>query len=128
VTDDEGIGIGARFVRAIESKDVPGLLALLAPDVDFRGLTPSQAWRASTPEEVSEIVFGSWFEPDDEIREVLELDDEPFADRHRIRYRLLVETDGEPFLVEQQGYFDAADDRITRISLACSGYRSLPSV
>jgi hypothetical protein len=127
VTDDEGIGIGARFVRAIASRDAPGLVAILAPDVDFRGLTPSEAWRASTPDEVAEIVFGSWFEPGDEIREVIELNDEPFADRYRIRYRLLVETDGEQFIVEQQGYFDAADDRITRISLACSGFRSLTS-
>ncbi len=39
------------------------MTSLLASDVDFRSLTPSQEWRATTPEEVAEIVFGSWFEP-----------------------------------------------------------------
>jgi hypothetical protein len=117
--------VAARFVRAIVAKDVPAMKAVLAPDIDFRGLTPAEAWRATSPDEVVEIVLGSWFEPEDEVRETLEMSNDPVADRHRLRYRFRVESDGESFLVEQQGYLDAADGRITRLTLVCSGFRTI---
>ncbi|MGZ4150671.1 MAG: hypothetical protein ACXVQJ_11555, partial [Actinomycetota bacterium] len=55
--------------------------------------------------------------------EVLEVETVPVADRERLRYRLRVDSDGEPFLVEQQGYYDAVEGRITRMSLMCAGFR-----
>ena len=88
------------------------LAALLDPQIEFRGLTPSRSWEASTPEEVCEIVFGSWFEPGDHVRETLEADTEPVADRERLHYRLRVESEGADHLVEQQGYYDVVDGRM----------------
>jgi hypothetical protein len=111
------------FVKGLAAKDRRALTSVLDPDIDFRGLTPSQEWRATTPGEVAEIVFGSWFEPRDHVREVLDVSTTPVADRHQVRYRLRVESEGELFLVEQQGYFDAPAGRITRMSLVCSGFR-----
>jgi len=58
---------GSAFARAVSSKDRGGLLEVLADDVDFRALTPGRAWEASSPPEVADIVFGSWFEPQDDI-------------------------------------------------------------
>jgi len=37
-----------------------------------------------------------------------------------VRYRLRVDSDGEPFVVEQQGFL-TADGRISRMSMVCSG-------
>jgi hypothetical protein len=54
---------------------------------------------------------------------VLDVRTRRVVDRHHLRYRFRVESEGEVFLVEQQGYFDAPDGRITRMSLVCSGYR-----
>ena len=51
---------GSRFVAAIAARDVDGLRAVLAPDVDFKGLTPSRAWEASDPDAVVDAVFGHW--------------------------------------------------------------------
>lgn len=116
-------GVALAFVRALVAKDRVALEALLAPDIDFRGLTPNHEWHATTPSEVAEIVFGSWFEPHDHIREVLETQTTPVADRHHVRYRFRVESEGETYLVEQQGYFDAPDGRITRMSAVCSGFQ-----
>jgi ketosteroid isomerase-like protein len=115
--------VALAFVRALVAKDRAALAATLAEDVDFRGLTPSDEWRATTPGEVAEIVFGSWFEPQDHIREVLETQSTKVADRHHVRYRFRVESDGETCLVEQHGYFDATEGLITRMSLVCSGFR-----
>ena len=41
--------IGQLFAEALAKKDAPGLLDVLDPDVDFRGLTPSRFWEASHP-------------------------------------------------------------------------------
>ena len=115
--------VGRAFVDAIVTKDRDALRGMLAPTVDFRGLTPSRSWEAGDPEGVAEIVFGSWFEPADHVREVLEVTTDAVADRHRLSYRFVMDSDGERCVVEQQGFFDAVDGQITRLSLVCSGYR-----
>ncbi len=128
MTHDPGTATpGERFARAVAAKDLDALQEVLDPAIDFRGLTPSRAWEAGSPAEVAEIVFGSWFEPEDHVRETLSAEDVAVGDRHRLRYRFRVETDGVPYLVEQQGYYDTEGERITRISLVCSGYRDWPS-
>ena len=76
------------------------LTALLDPQIEFRGLTPSRGWEASSPDGVREIVFGSWFEPQDHVRETIEADAERVADRDRLRYRLRVESEGIEYLDE----------------------------
>ncbi len=121
-----GSDIGLRFVRALVAKDVEALTSLLHPQIEFRGLTPSRGWEASSPDGVREIVFGSWFEPHDHVLETLAADTHRVADRDRIRYRLRVESEGTEYLVEQQGYYDVVDGRIARMSLMCSGYRPWP--
>jgi hypothetical protein len=118
--------LGTRFVRALAAKDRVALVALLDPQIEFRGLTPSRSWEASTPEEVCEIVFGSWFEPGDHIRETLEAGTEPIVDRERLHYRLRVESEGADHLVEQEGYYDVVGGKIARMSLLCSGFRPWP--
>jgi hypothetical protein len=60
--------IGQRFAEALARKDAPGLLDLLDPEVDFRGLTPSRFWEASSATAlVDDIIMGAWFEADDRI-------------------------------------------------------------
>ena len=49
---------GSRFVAAIAARDVDGLRAVLAPDVDFKGLTPGRFWEAADPEGVVDAVLG----------------------------------------------------------------------
>ena len=127
MAQDGSAAVGERFVEAIVAKDREGLTSLFDPAIDSRGLTPSTAWEAGTPEDVAEIVFGAWFEPQDHVVETLGVEDVPVGDRRRLRYRLKVESDGAPCLVEQQGFYDAQNGRITRCSLVCSGYRDWPN-
>jgi hypothetical protein len=115
--------LGRAFVEAIVAKDAEGIASTLDPEIDFRGMTPNYEWRATTPEEVVEIVLGSWFEPQDLVREILDVETLPIADRHRLRYRFRVECPDGEYFVEQQAYFDAPDGRITRMSAVCSGFR-----
>jgi hypothetical protein len=115
--------LGRTFVEGIVAKDADAIAAALDPEIDFRGMTPSREWRATTPEAVVEIVLGNWFEPQDLVREVLDIETLAIADRHRLRYRFRMECPDGEYFVEQQAYFDAPEGRITRMSAVCSGYR-----
>ena len=122
----EHLSIGSRFLDAIAAKDREGLADLLDADVGFRGLTPHEAFEANDPDGVIAILLGSWFEPEDHVKEVLELSTDPVAGRVQLRYRLRAESGGDTYLVDQQGYFDVVDGRITRMSLVCAGFQPWP--
>jgi hypothetical protein len=116
--------VGRAFAEALSSKDREALTSIIDPAVDFRGLTPGREWRATSPDEVAEIVFGSWFEPTDRIVDVLDVRTRDVADRHHVLYRFRVENEDGVSLVEQQGYYDTTPaGRIARMSMVCSGYR-----
>ena len=63
-------GLGARFAAALAAKDSAALTDLLAPDVDFLGLTPRRTWEAHAPEEVLEVLW-TWFGEQDRIEALL---------------------------------------------------------
>lgn len=115
--------VGREFVLALSEKDTASIASLLDAQIDFRGLTPNHDWRAESPNEVIDILFGSWFEPTDHIREVLDVQTRSAADRNHLLYRFRVENGDGMRFVEQEGYFDAVDGRITRMSLICAGFR-----
>ena len=96
---------GERFARAIAAKDAPALLALLAPRIDFRAMTPGRFWEAdSAVQVVDEVVLGSWFEPTDRIDEIEGIENGEVVDRERVGYRFRGTNADGAFLVEQQAY------------------------
>ena len=117
--------LGPRFVAALAAKDTDRLIALFAPDVDFRAITPGRFWEADSPQRVVHEVLYEWFEPDDVIERVDHVEAGHVADRERVDYRFLVRNPDGPFLVEQRAYFDVDEDgRIILMRAICSGYRS----
>lgn len=116
--------MGARFARALAAKDKDGLLAVLADDVDLRGLTPGRSWEATTSGQVvDDILLGQWFEPKDTIEELCSVTDGSMADRSHVAYRVRVRNPDGEFLVEQQAYYMVEDGAITWMRILCSGYR-----
>jgi hypothetical protein len=124
-TVDMDGALGSRFAAAVAGRNVDALTQLLAPDLDFRGLTPRTFWEASTAKEfVDEILFGEWFTPDERIDALEEVKTATVVDRHHVSYRLrILDRSGTVFGVEQQAYFDVADGRISWLRVLCSGYR-----
>jgi hypothetical protein len=119
-------GIGQLFAQALAKKDSSGLLDLLDPEIDFRGLTPSRFWEASSAKTlVDDIIFGAWFEPDDHIDSLEDMQLGSVADRHRVSYRLNVINPDGAFVVEQQAYFGVENDRINWLRIMCSGFRAI---
>lgn len=118
-----GTTLGERFARALAAKDRDRLGELLHADVDFRALTPRRAWEAAGPDAVLEILLSNWFEDTDEIRALEQVETGAVADRERVGYRFRVTNPEGEFLVEQQAYIAAADDRISWMRVVCSGFR-----
>ena len=115
--------LGAEFARALATKDIDRLTALIHSEVDFRGMTPSRTWEAGDRDSVLDILLGSWFEDTDEIQSVERLETDAFADRHRVGYRLAIKNPDGHFLVEQQAYLTQRRGQISWMRVLCSGYR-----
>jgi SnoaL-like domain len=119
---------GERFARAIAAKDASALLDVLAPDVDFRAMTPGRFWEAGSPQEiVDDVILGRWFEPSDHIDALESVESDTVADRERVIYRFHVTNADGSFLVEQSAYFEVVDDRISWLRVMCAGYRPMPA-
>lgn len=115
--------LAAAFVEALARKDFKRVEALLHPQVDLRGLTPSRAWEAASAEEAIDDILRQWFEESDRIDEVVGIEHDDVADRHRVGYRFRGVNDEGPFVVEQQAYLSERDGRIGWMRIVCSGYR-----
>jgi hypothetical protein len=59
--------LGADFAAALAAKDSGRMLDLMHPEIDFRGMTPSNFWEAGDPEAVVSVLLRKWFEESDEI-------------------------------------------------------------
>src|SRR5258708_3255459 len=115
---------GQRFAQAVPSKDSAALCEVLAEQIDFQALTPGRSWQATTAAQVADdIVFGHWFEVEDEIIALCSVAGGQVADRNHVAYRLRVRNPGGEYLVEQQAYYDVNDDsgQITWLRILCSG-------
>jgi hypothetical protein len=119
-------GIGERFAQALAKKDQQELLDVLDPEVDFRGLTPGRFWEAtSATAVVDDIILGAWFEADDHIDSLEDVQLGSVADRDRVSYLLRVSNPDGVHLVEQQAYFGVENGRINWLRILCSGYRPI---
>lgn len=83
-----GHEVAVRLVGAVAAKDRATFESLLAPEVDFRGLTPGRAWETSSASEVASFFLDHWFGPNDHIREVSRLErGEGVVDVHHVTDR-----------------------------------------
>jgi hypothetical protein len=117
--------LGAEFARALAVKDFARISELLAPEVDFRGLTPNRTWEAANSEAVVADILRHWFEDSDVIERLDRLDLDAVADRERVGYRFVVRNPDGRFVVEQQAYLTQRAGRIAWMRVLCSGFRPL---
>jgi ketosteroid isomerase-like protein len=113
---------GEEFARALSTKDEAAVRALMAPDLDFRAMTPGRFWTATNHEELVDVLFGHWLEPSDEVVALLSTATGEVSTRNHVAYRLhLRNADGES-VMEQQMYYDVTDGRISWARVMCSGF------
>jgi hypothetical protein len=120
---DTTMTLGAAFAEALAAKDFERIGGLLHPEVDFRAVTPRKAWEAQDAATVVSEVLGAWFDETREVEELVQVEEDAFADRTRVGYRMRVRTPEGLHLVEQQAYIGERDGRIGWMRVACSGFR-----
>ncbi len=119
--------VATSLTEAIVARDIPGAVALLETDVDFRAMTPSRIWEAKDPAGV-EGILREWFEdPDEEIHGVEATAPVPIQGTMRVGWLVnLSDADG-PQVFEQQAYVRERDGRIAWMRVICSGSIPLPA-
>jgi ketosteroid isomerase-like protein len=117
--------VAERFVQALARRDREGLLEVLAPDVEFRGITPGRCWEATDATDLVDRVLFSWFEEQDVVEAVLAVDRDWVVDRERVGYRFAVRCPDGKHVVEQQAYLTVVDGRIAWLRAMCSGFRKV---
>lgn len=117
---------GETFARAVAAKDQAALRAVLSDTVDFQALTPGRVFRAETGTELAvEVILGTWFARA-QMDELCAVTTGRVAGREHVAYRVRLHVGAEEYLVEQQAYYDTADDgRISWLRVLCSGYQPL---
>jgi ketosteroid isomerase-like protein len=123
----EPTAMATAFGQAVAAGDRGALRALLAPDVEFRGLTPSRSWELGSAEEAIETMVGLWFGGERHIDAVEELVTEEIGAVVRVGYRFRASTPDGPAVVEQQAYLEITAGMIGAVRLVCSGYHPVPS-
>jgi hypothetical protein len=113
--------IGIQFAAAVARKDEAALLALLDPEVDFRGMTPDRFEQAHGPAQLLEILLGEWLTPTDEITGIKSIDSDAVAEVRRVGYRLYVVHHGRSFVVEHVAYFRVRGRQIAWLQVMSTG-------
>jgi hypothetical protein len=117
--------IGQEFAQTLLAKDWRHLESLLGNVIDFRGLTPGRSWEASSSKELIDAVFTQWFEPSDDIYQILSITNDAINQRQRVVYRFRVRNPQDDYVCEQTAYFDEVEGKIIKLSILCTGF--LPS-
>ena len=110
-------------MEALGRKDAAGLKALLRPDVEFRAMTPGRFWEAESADAVvDDIILGRWFEPSDEITELLGVETATVGTRQRVGYRFGATNSEGSFVVEQQATSNQTATRSAGLRVMSAGY------
>src|ERR1700730_9674384 len=105
--------LGREFAEALGRKDAVRLRALLRTDVDFRAMTPGRFWESDSADTVvDDILLGKWFEPSDEITEIVDIETATVGLRQRVGYRFSVTNPDGRYVVDQQAYLQPDGGRI----------------
>ncbi len=118
-TSRRGQPVGGEFIQALVDQDYSAAQAMLGPDVEFKGFTPSMGFIDLTGPDAVMALLKEWYATA-EATEMLETYD--VIERHHVGYRIRwASTDG-PMVFEQHAFYDVDDaGRISRLHLVCSG-------
>ena len=119
-------GCASAFLDSLAAQDFARLGGTLAADARMRALLPSGPWEWAGADVIAHR-FARWF-GDTADFELVEAAVGTVGDRLHLywQFRLRAERLGAGwFIVEQQAYADTGeDDRLARLDLLCTGYRS----
>jgi hypothetical protein len=115
--------LGTELAHAIAAQDAGVLRGLFSTPVTFRAVTPRRFWDAETAVGVANIILGIWFGPDKQVTDITSLKTDSVGDAEKVSYRLSVDLESGPSVIEQVVYYTETNGQITDLRLVCSGFR-----
>lgn len=115
--------LGTELAHAIATQDAGALRALLSTPVTFRAVTPSRCWDSDSASGVAEVVLGVWFAPPKKVTDLASLVTDRVGDVQKVSYRLSVDLESGPTVIEQVVFYSQTDGKITDLRLVCSGFQ-----
>jgi hypothetical protein len=117
--------LGADLAHAIAGQDATALRSLISTPVNFRAVTPKRFWDAETAVEVADVILGIWFGPDKVVTDISGLATDRVGDVEKVSYRLRVDLESGPSVIEQVIYYTGLHGQVVDLWLVCSGFRPL---
>jgi hypothetical protein len=112
----------AALVGGLLSADAAAIAACFADGARLRALTPPGLREREGSAEIGELM-ASWFSDCTELA-LIDVAVSEVVDRQHISYRIAATKEGRgACIIEQQLYVEATADRLTDVSLVCSGFR-----
>jgi hypothetical protein len=115
-----GNAVATEFLDALGRQDWVVAQSLLDQGISFRVLTP-RALREADDDGDAIAWLARWFEDADELT-TLRSEVSTMHDRVCLSYRFRVHKD-RYYVIEQRGYADVVNGKITSLNLVCSGFR-----
>lgn len=115
--------LATQLVQAIAARDTAAFRDLLSTPVTFRAVTPRRFFDAETPVDVADIILGIWFGPDKQVTDITSLMTDRVGDVEKVSYRLAVDLESGPSMIEQIIYYTESGGRIVDLRLVCSGFQ-----
>jgi hypothetical protein len=119
--------VAETFLAALAVQDFPRVASVFRDDVHLRALLPGGLHEADGAAKL-ERTFARWF-GDTEAFEVLDTEVGVIGPRLCLRWRVRLQAERLGpgwWVVEQEAYGDLEDDRLSELSLLCSGYLAEP--
>jgi len=109
----------AEFIHALADRDFAAAQAVLAPDIEFKGHTPSMGFVERKGSEAVMTLMREWYATAEALEK---LETDRVVQRRHVGYRVRWKADGGPMVFEQHAFYDVDDrGRITRWQFVCSG-------
>jgi hypothetical protein len=125
---DATVALGHRFVDAIVAHDWDAVASCFGPGARFLAVVANEEhpFREKSGGEEAAAQVARWF-GDADVTELMAREVEPMVDRVRIMYRIHEHEPDGWYVVEQLAYVTPGDGGFSRMNLACSGFRPVPS-
>jgi hypothetical protein len=117
--------LGIDLAHAIAMQDAKALRGLISTPVTFRAVTPKRFWDAETAVDVADVILGVWFGPDKKVTDMNSLATDSVGDVEKVSYRLRVDLESGPSVIEQVIYYTEANGHIVNLRLICSGFQPI---
>lgn len=119
------LAAGAEFIHALADRDFDTAQAVLAPEIVFKGHTPSMGFVELKGAEAVMSLMKEWYATSEALES---LETNQILQRQHVGYRVRWIAPEGPMVFEQQAYYDVDDHgQISQWQFVCSGDQPVAS-